>query len=233
MRKSLALNLLVLVLAFSVAGCHPTPGPDKSIAGAILGAGWGAGAGAVIGNQTGDPGPGAAIGSGFGAASGLMTGLGLDIAEGTELEQQRELEALKVQVAANQRSLSWLQNSLDDRSRQINSKSVVDQVFFDEMRASLRLGGAAQLERVVESVKQNPFVTAIEIHGHSDDTGNAQENQRLSEARARTVAAFLGSHGLSLGSIKIFAHGSSMPIASNDIESGRQLNRRAEILLVP
>ena len=56
-RSLAAATLLTLV------SCYPTPGPDKSVAGAVLGAGWGAGAGAVVGNQVGHVGPGAAIGA--------------------------------------------------------------------------------------------------------------------------------------------------------------------------
>jgi len=61
--SSKALVAFFFILICSVA-CHPTPGPDKSLAGAILGAGWGAGAGAVVGNQVGNLGPGAGIGAG-------------------------------------------------------------------------------------------------------------------------------------------------------------------------
>lgn len=231
LRTAIAFPAVVAIVG--LGACHPTPGPDKSIAGAVLGAGWGAGAGAVIGNQLNDTGPGAALGAGFGAASGLMTGIGLDLAEGTELQQQREIDALKVQVAANQRNLLWLQNSLDDRSRQINSKSVLDQVFFDEGRASLRLGSAAQLERVADAIKRNPFVTMIEVHGHTDETGDVETNARLSEARARSVAGFLVNQGISVDTVKLFAHGAKQPLASNNLESGRQLNRRVELVLLP
>lgn len=222
-----------LTAAILLSACYPTPGPDKSVTGAILGAGWGAGAGAVIGNQIGDPGPGAAIGAGFGAASGLMTGIGFDIAEGGELEQQRQIDALKVQVASNQRSLAMLQANLDDRARQINSGSASQQIFFDPDRASLRVGTADQLERLANSIKSNPYVSRVEVHGHSDDSGDTERNMRLSEARARTVVAFLSTQGLSLDAIAIIPHGSRNPLASNENEAGRQLNRRVEVVLKP
>lgn len=215
------------------AGCHPTPGPDKAVAGAMLGAGWGAGAGAVIGNQTDRVGPGAAIGAGFGAVSGLITGIGLDNAEGHELEQQRDLDALKVQVAANHRHLLLLQKSLDDRTRRINSSSVADEIYFDAGRASIRLGTAAQLERIAQSILRNPFVSVVELHGHADDSGASEANKQLSEARARTVATFLSTHGVALDQIRIFAHGSASPIVGNESEPGRQFNRRVEVILRP
>ena len=212
--------------------CRPTPGPDKSIAGAVLGAGWGAGAGAIIGNQTGALGPGAAIGAGFGALSGLVTGIGLDSAESTELAMQRELDALQVQVAANQRAMLSLQGKLDDRQRKLSQTSTSATLFFDSNQASLRTGAVKQLQRVANLLKQNPFVGEVAVHGHSDDTGNTQRNYRLSEARARTVAAFLGQSGVSLDQVRILSHGAEQPLATNQTESGRQLNRRAEIVLL-
>ncbi|MFN8390711.1 MAG: OmpA family protein [Bdellovibrionota bacterium] len=232
-RASLSLNAAFAISALTLCSCYPTPGPDKAVAGAVLGAGWGAGAGAVIGNQVGDPGPGAAIGAGFGAASGLISGVGFDIAEAEELQQQRELDALKVQVAANQRTLLAIQGNLDERSRQINAVGFSEQIFFDPNRASLRLGSAAKLQRLADAIKNNPYVTGIEIHGHADDMGDTEKNKQLSEARARTVATVLVSQGISLDSIHIFSHGAENPVTSNESESGRQLNRRVEILLRP
>ncbi len=225
---------MFLILSVSLLGlssCAPTSGPDKSIAGAVLGAGWGAGAGAVIGHQVGDAGPGAAIGAGFGAASGLLTGMGLDVAEGTELEQQRELDALRVQTSANTRMLMALQDQLDNRGHELKTTSYSAEVFFDRNLASLRAGSAERLQRLAESVKLNPYIGKIEIHGHSDDTGDVERNKKLSDARARTVATFLASQGISFDQLREFAHGSSRPIASNDSEAGRQLNRRVEIVL--
>lgn len=221
----------ILFLCVSL-GCGPVAGPDKTAAGLLLGAGWGAGAGAIIGNQFDHSGPGIAIGAGFGAANGMLTGIGLDLAEGTELAQQRELDALKVQLAANQRSLMMLQDSLDLRDRKLTTSSIAPQIFFDHQRASLRSGSVAQLERLADAIKSNPYVGRIELHGHTDNSGNVEENMRLSEARARSVATFLANHGVPLDSMSIVAHGAERPLASNDTESGKQLNRRVEVVLL-
>lgn len=228
MKKLLAMSLGILI---AMIGCHPVGGPDKSLAGAILGAGWGAGAGAVIGNQVNDTGPGAAIGAGFGATSGLLTGIGLDIAEETEIEQQREIDALKVQLASNHRNLSMLQDQLDDRDRRLAMTSFTDQIFFDKDQASLRAGSVAQLERLADVIKRNPYIGRVELHGHADSSSEPERNQALSEARARSVGTYLANRGLSMDQLEIVAHGAKQPLASNDTESGRQLNRRVEIVL--
>ena len=222
----------VVLSAVSLLSCYPTGGPDKSITGAVLGAGWGAGAGAVVGHQVNSTGPGAAIGAGFGAGAGLLTGVGLDVAEGTELEQQRQIDALKVQVAANRLNMSQLQDNLDSRGKMfIAAASDVD-VFFDEDRASIRGGSAAELERFCASAKLNPYVKEIQLHGHSDDTGDSTKNQQLAEARVRTVQTFLVEHGVSSDRIKVFSHAATRPLATNQTPVGRQLNRRVEVVVV-
>jgi outer membrane protein OmpA-like peptidoglycan-associated protein len=233
-RSSLPRIFLCSLLAavFVFASCHPVPGPDKSFAGAVLGAGWGAGAGAIIGNQTGSLGPGAAIGAAVGATSGLLTGIGLDIAEGTELEQQRQLDALKVQVAANNRDLTLLQDTLDDHDRRLDRTGITGRIYFDTDSAAMRAGSAAELEELADAIKSSPYVTGVVVNGHSDETGDTAKNERLSEARARSVATFLANQGISMDRIKIVAHGAKRPIAGNETEAGRQLNRRVEIVLV-
>ncbi len=227
-------SLFSLALVFLFAtGCHPTPGPDKSLVGGVLGAGWGAGAGAVIGHQTGAAGPGAAIGSGIGFASGLVQGIGLDISEGTELEQERELDALRVRVATNERALIGIQRELDNRDRKLKltGASSGNAIFFDSGRASLRSGSVAHLQRLADSIKLNPYVGSVRIFGHADDAGSKEMNQRLSEARALTVSTFLASYGVPADRIQTVGLGASRPVTSNRTGAGRQLNRRAEIVL--
>lgn len=225
--------ILVCGMLMAFGGCHPTPGPDKAFSGAVLGAGWGAGAGAVVGNQIGHTGPGAAIGAGFGAVSGLLTGAGLDIAEGNQLESQRALDSLRIQVASNRRQLAYLQNQLDERERKLKGMVSGDfQIFFDPGRASLRTGSSEKLQRLAEWIKLNPYVGMIEVHGHSDDNGKLGLNQKLSQARARTVANFLIAQGISADMLSLIAHGSVSPIATNETPEGRQLNRRVEVVIV-
>ena len=221
-----------LTIVCIVSSCSPHPGPDKTAAGAVLGAAWGAGSGAIIGNQVNAVGPGAAIGAGFGAVSGLITGAGMDIVEGAAIDQQEELDALKVRVAANRRALLALQDELDDREMQLAKTAVSHRVFFDSNLAGLRLGAAKELERFAENIKKNPFVGKVEVHGHTDNTGNRDTDQQLSEARARTVATFLISHGISSDQIVTIGHGASEPLATNETEVGKQMNRRVELVLL-
>lgn len=212
------------------AGCSPVPGPDKSFAGAVLGAGWGAGAGAIIGNQTDEAGAGAGIGAGFGAVSGLIEGVGLDLAEGTELEQQRELDAVKVRVASNQRQLLGVQRALDNRDRMLEYTAAGSEIYFDKGSADISTGAAMKLERLSQSLKINPYVGAVEIHGHSDDGGSDTANQALGERRAQAVATFLANRGVSFNKFQIISHGASQQMAGNS--GSPLLNRRVEIVFL-
>jgi len=71
--------------------------------------------------------------------------------------------------------------------------------------------------------------TNITESDHTDSTGSEQYNQQLSEARARAVANYLQSQGVSPYRINAIGYGESMPIAGNDTAAGRQANRRVEI----
>ena len=75
--------------------------------------------------------------------------------------------------------------------------------------------------------------TLVEVAGHTDSTGAAQYNQDLSERRAGSVAAYLRSRKVDGNRLMVVGAGESYPVASNETASGRQLNRRVEITIVP
>jgi outer membrane protein OmpA-like peptidoglycan-associated protein len=222
---------LLAVTAHTVTGCsNPHPGPDKSAAGAILGAAWGAGAGAVIGNQVSIPDKGVAVGAGFGATAGLLHGMGYDLVEGVQLEQNRQLASLKIQAAANQRELEKLQGHLD-HGRGRNAVDGVYQVFFDEDQTNLRSGAVSNLETIAEAIKGSSSIRTVYVAGHTDDTGNTKYNETLSHARASTVSAYLAARGIALDQIDVKSFGATKPIATNSTPAGRQLNRRVDVYI--
>jgi outer membrane protein OmpA-like peptidoglycan-associated protein len=223
---------LCLLTTSALLGCaNPQSGPDKTIAGALLGAGWGAGAGAVVGNQVSTPGKGTAVGAGFGAAAGLLMGMGYDLEEGVQLEQNRQLASLQIQAAANHNSLLRLQTKLDS-SLCTNPINGVYTVFFDEDQTNLRLGAVSSLESVAEALKRIPRFSKIRVAGHTDDTGRPEYNDRLAAGRADSVAAYLASRGVALDQLTIESHSAKRPVATNRTAAGRQLNRRVEVSLV-
>ena len=72
----------------------------------------------------------------------------------------------------------------------------------------------------------------IEIGGHTDGKGSDGYNQRLSENRAKAVVDFLVSKGIDIKRLKYKGYGKSMPVATNDTDEGRALNRRVEFRIL-
>ena len=222
---------LVSAVIMPLAGCsEPQPGPDKTLAGAVLGAGWGAGAGAIVGHQVGRAGEGVAIGAGFGIVDGALTGLAHDQLEGAHLRAKAELDSLKIQNTANLRQLATIQQRLDQAVSQ-GAPFGVYQVFFDTDATSLRTGAIAHLEAIGEMLKRSPYAYVVKVTGHTDDTGTPDYNERLAESRANNVAAYLAARGISVDQIVVESFGAKRPIASNATDVGRQLNRRVDVYI--
>ena len=92
----------------------------------------------------------------------------------------------------------------------------------------LSADGVAQLSSVVPDLKACPEAK-LTVVGHTDNTGTDAINAPLSEARAKSVTAYLVSQGIAADAITSKGEGSSNPVASNDTEAGRAQNRRTEI----
>lgn len=227
--KTFLLSTPLMISFFS--GCStPQPGPDKTLIGAAMGAAWGAGAGAVVGHQVSASGEGAAVGAGIGALSGAMTGAGYDVTESQHIAISEHLDHLEAQNTANAHNLLELQKRLDYSTTPFR-KGVLHKVFFDPEVTSLRAGAIGELEPLAEQLRKTPGIRHIKLRGHSDDAGTPDYNVRISEARARSVLAFLMSKGISSTRISMEAVGSSMPVASNVLPEGRQQNRRVDIIV--
>jgi outer membrane protein OmpA-like peptidoglycan-associated protein len=85
------------------------------------------------------------------------------------------------------------------------------------------------LTRIVEHLRQLPTVSLL-LEGHTDNVGNAQFNQRLSERRAEAVKLYLIASGATKERIQSAGFGATRPIAPNTTEKGRLLNRRVELM---
>lgn len=86
---------------------------------------------------------------------------------------------------------------------------------------------------VIAKVLEEYRDTRIIISGHTDDAGEADYNQQLSERRARSVSRFFIQTGVALDRIVIVGYGESLPIADNKSAKGQATNRRIEVLLEP
>ena len=72
---------------------------------------------------------------------------------------------------------------------------LIDNIFYDFDKATLRPESSAALDQLVKLLEENPNVT-IELSAHTDYRGSAEYNQRLSQRRAETVVRYLIDHGI-------------------------------------
>jgi outer membrane protein OmpA-like peptidoglycan-associated protein len=221
---------LALFLLSTCVGCAPQSGPDKTLGGAVVGAAWGMGAGAVVGNQVSASGEGVAVGAGLGALSGALTGAGYDITESQTMALSEKARAVDIQNNVNSQALLDIQHQLDN-TRPTLPESPIHKILFDQDVSSLRSGASLELESIARLIVRNPGIERIVVRGHADDGGTPDYNQRLSEARARSVVGFLAAHGVDREKIKLESLGSTTPLASNLTPEGRQLNRRVDVVL--
>ncbi|MFP4683626.1 MAG: OmpA family protein [Ectothiorhodospira sp.] len=103
-------------------------------------------------------------------------------------------------------------------------------VLFDLGRAELKPGAARTIKRLSEFLEDHPNHVAL-VEGHTDNTGNADLNRRLSLQRAESVRNALVLRGVPPERIAVKGFGSDYPIATNDTAAGRQKNRRVEVIL--
>ena len=103
---------------------------------------------------------------------------------------------------------------------------------FDLDRPTLRLFESTPTLEKLANVLKGRSVPAVEIQGHIDNIGEAgvAARQTLSEARAKAVAAWLTSHGVPAAKVTAKGHGKTRPVADNDSDLGRALNRRIEVV---
>jgi outer membrane protein OmpA-like peptidoglycan-associated protein/tetratricopeptide (TPR) repeat protein len=111
------------------------------------------------------------------------------------------------------------------------AKMVLNNIFFDFDKATLRPSSFRSLNTLLSMMKRYPEMS-IEISGHTDNVGNMDYNQKLSDNRANVVKDYLVRNGISMKRIGAYGRAFRQPIASNDTNEGRQLNRRTEIKIL-
>ena len=107
----------------------------------------------------------------------------------------------------------------------------LNNIFFDFAKATLREESFHELDRILPYFEKFPNLK-IEISGHTDAVGSDNANQQLSEARAKSVREYLIQRGIRIDLIEAVGYGETMPVASNDFDDGRQLNRRVEFMVL-
>ncbi len=119
----------------------------------------------------------------------------------------------------------------------VETPIVIDNVFYDFNKSTLREESFPSLDKIVEMMNQHPGMV-IEVSAHTDNIGKDAYNQKLSEARAKSVVNYLVSKGIDQARMQSRGYGATMPIAPNknddgtDNPEGRQKNRRTEFKIL-
>ncbi len=112
----------------------------------------------------------------------------------------------------------------------IDKKFVLENILFDFNRATFNMAFVAELQHMLAMLLKYINIH-IEIRGHTDFVGSDDYNIALSDARARSVKQYFVSRGVAAQRITTRGMGKAQPIAPNDTELGRRLNRRTEIVI--
>jgi outer membrane protein OmpA-like peptidoglycan-associated protein len=107
---------------------------------------------------------------------------------------------------------------------------VFDNLHFETGTTQLTSGSRITVESLAAILKAYPAV-AVQLEGHTDNTGDPAANQKLSLDRANAVKALLVERGTADSRISTAGLGQDKPVASNDTEAGRARNRRIELVV--
>jgi outer membrane protein OmpA-like peptidoglycan-associated protein len=202
---------VVIAMALCVSfvlmmGC----GASKAVKGGAIGAGAGGVVGGVIGHQYGNTAVGAIIGAAVGGTAGALIGRHMD----KQAEEMRE----DIKNAKIERIGEGIKITFDSG------------ILFAFDSSELQSVAQANIESLAQVLNKYPD-TNILIEGDTDNIGSEEYNQKLSERRAQIVADYLQRQGVPGSRISTVGLGELNPIASNDTEYGRELNRRVEVAI--
>jgi len=146
-----------------------------------------------------------------------------------QAEQARQqAENDKAQMRA--RMLAQLNQVLQTRDSARGLIVNMPDVLFDTGKSDLKSTARERLAKVAGILIAYPDIH-VEIDGYTDSTGSLEFNERLSQQRAEAVRSYLASQGVNSSTITTQGFGPSQPIASNETASGRQQNRRVELVV--
>jgi len=214
------LVLATTVLTVFVSGCSTLDAytrdekTSSATKGALIGAAAGVVAGLISGDDAVERRQHALIGAGIGALAGGSIGYYMDR---QEAKLRAELEGTGVSVARDGDNITL---NMPGSVTFATDSSNLSPAFYNVLNS---------VSKVLAEYEQ----TVVEVAGHTDSTGSAMHNQGLSERRATSVSTYLSAQGVMQQRLITLGMGEERPIADNTSASGRQVNRRVEITMVP
>ncbi|MHB1213810.1 MAG: OmpA family protein [Thiobacillus sp.] len=156
-----------------------------------------------------------------------------EIAQQTAQQQADALAAAVAQAERDQALIAQQEMQLKELNAKQTARGAVitlGDVLFAVNKAQLSAGGMRNLQKLADFMKQYPE-RKILVEGHTDSTGSQAFNQALSKRRADAVRTALVDMGVGGDRIETRGYAEAYPVASNNTATGRQLNRRVEIIL--
>lgn len=205
MKKAYFLALMVLMSIF----IHPACNTSNRTKGAIIGATAGAATGAVVGKK--NRAVAIILGAAIGGVAGGLIGEYMD-KQAAKLDE--ELENAKVERVGEGILITFDSG-----------------ILFDFDSYAIKSSTRSNLEELAPTLIKYDDTNVL-VLGHTDSTGETAYNESLSQKRASSVTNFLVSKGVGSGRLDPDGYGESDPVASNETDEGRELNRRVEVVVV-
>ena len=230
--RRIASAMTIFALAMSLMACQ-TVSEHRTATGAVAGTALGAGAGALIDKD--NPYRGALIG----AAAGALVGTGI----GHVLQKQKQafdrIEGLETrqQTVILQQPPQFDDDGVTRQPRESKPVEslmlrVPNEILFEKGSSALSAQGAQKLREMAKVLQDYPD-SDVYIRGYTSSEGEDRTNFELSQRRAEVVKGELAAAGVSPARLYAQGMGSSNPIAGNDTENGRIMNRRVELHVIP
>ena len=219
-RRVSDIRIAAIVIGLAVGACTTTDPytreerPARAQRQAVIGAAAGAVAGLITGDSSMERKKRALVGAGLGALAGAGVGAYMDR---QQARLQEELDRTGVSVTRDGDNITL--NMPSNVTFRTDSADLTAS-FFDVLNS-------------VSMVVNEFDKTVIEVAGHTDSTGTDVYNQTLSVRRADAVSGYLKTREVRADRILTVGAGETHPVATNDTQDGRQLNRRVELTLVP
>lgn len=206
---------MVMVAIVLLPGCGSM---SQTAKGTAIGSGSGAVLGAIVGTLIAKDAKGAAIGAAVGTAVGGGTGALIGKKMDKKAEELAALENAQVETITDKNGLEAIKVTFSSG------------ILFPFNGTALSDGSKAELKEFAQKMSDLQE-TDITIYGHTDNTGSAEVNERISRQRAESVQNYLTSCGIAADRLTSQGLSFNDPVADNATAEGRAQNRRVEIYI--
>ena len=139
---------------------------------------------------------------------------------------------LAVCITVSQICYAISNHSFYELALTILSYSKWSNLLFDFNKANIKPEHVQEINRLAKQLNKYDL-HKLKIVGHTDDIGNPEYNQKLSEERAQSVASIFVQQGFKQNDLTAVGRGSSQPFAPNTSDENRASNRRVAVIIIP